>query len=198
MTAPVPLLKDVFLLIAAAVAAAPGAGDGDGNLQREARNKAVAARVFEEIFNQGKLETANEIYAPDFVNHGLHRDADLKADQGAVREEKHAFPDLQMTVLSMVAEGDLVTVLWVFRGTHLAAGYGLPFPTGAKVELRGLTLWRIVDGKIREEWTAFDLLPSVLEVGQRLALVAIGTLSLAAALGWAIVSARRKRRAGAH
>ena len=40
----------------------------------EVRNKAIAKRVFEEIFNQGKFEVADEIYAPDFRNHGLHRD----------------------------------------------------------------------------------------------------------------------------
>ena len=41
-------------------------------------NKAVARRVFDEIFNQGKFQVADEIYAKDFVNHGLHRDANLQ------------------------------------------------------------------------------------------------------------------------
>ena len=127
-------------------------------VSQEARNKAVAGRVFEEIFNQGKFQVADEIYATDFVNHGLHRNIDLPEDQAAVHAEKKAFPDLKMTVTLMVAEGDLVTAVWVFRGTHTGAGYyGLP-PTGAKVELRGITVWRIVDGKIREEWTSFDQL----------------------------------------
>jgi len=36
----------------------------------EARNKAIATRVFEEIFNQGRFEVAAEIYSPDFQNHG--------------------------------------------------------------------------------------------------------------------------------
>ena len=45
-------------------------------------------RVFDEIFNQGKFQMADEIYAPDFQNHGLHRSVDLKADQDAVHAEK--------------------------------------------------------------------------------------------------------------
>ena len=122
----------------------------------EIRNKAIATRVFEEIFNQGKFQAADEIYAPDFRNHGLHRDFDLNADQDAVHAEKHAFPDLRMSVDMLVAEGDLVTALWIFRGTHTAGGYGGLPPTGARVEMRGITIWRIVDGKIRDEWTSFN------------------------------------------
>jgi hypothetical protein len=82
----------------------------DGTSQ-EARNEAVARRVFEEIFNQGKFQVAEEIYATDFVNHGLRRRIDLREDQEAVRAEKQAFPDLnyKMGVNLMVAEGDLVT-----------------------------------------------------------------------------------------
>jgi hypothetical protein len=48
------------------------------------RNKAVARRVFDEIFNQGRFEVADEIYAPDFVNHGLKRNFSLGEDQAAV------------------------------------------------------------------------------------------------------------------
>jgi hypothetical protein len=73
-----------------------------------------------------------------------------------VHAEKKAFPDLKMTVDMMVAEGDFVSVMWTFRGTHTATGYGGLPPTGAKIAFRGITVWRIVDGKIRDEWTAFN------------------------------------------
>jgi steroid delta-isomerase-like uncharacterized protein len=130
----------------------------------EARNKAIATRVFEEIFNQGRFEVANEIYSPDFQNHGLHRAVDLKTDQDAVHAEKQAFPDLQLQVERLIAEGDWVTALWTFRGTHTAGGYaGLP-ATGTPIEMRGITIWRIVDGKIRDEWSSFDELGAYSQV----------------------------------
>ena len=73
-------MRKLLVLLALCVSAvAVSAGPVQG------RNKALARRVFEEIFNQGKYDVANEIYAPNFVNHGLHRDADLKQDQDAVR-----------------------------------------------------------------------------------------------------------------
>ena len=156
---------------------------------QEARNKAVAARVFEEIFNQGKFQVADEIYAKDFVNHGLHRNFDLHEDQAAVHAEKKAFPDLKMTVILMAAEGDLVTVIWVLRGTHTGAGYdGLP-PTGVKLELRGITVWRIVDGKIREEWTSFDQLQAARQFVTQLKWPLIGFLFAAVILAWVICRA---------
>ena len=137
--------------------------------------------MFEEIFNQGKFQVADEIYASDFVNHGLHKNFDLQADQAAVHAEKKAFPDLKITADLMVAEGDLVTVVWTFRGTNTAAGYGLP-PTGARIELRGITVWRIVDGKIREEWTSFDDMQAARQLVSQLKWQLLGLLVAAVIL----------------
>jgi steroid delta-isomerase-like uncharacterized protein len=142
---------------------------------QEAKNKAIAARVFEEIFNQAKFQVADEIYAPDFVNHGLHRDATLQEDQNAVHAEKKAFPDLKMTVSLMTAKDDLVTAVWTFRGTHTGSGLGLP-PTGARIELRGITVWRIVNGKISEEWTSFNELRPYIQIATQLRWPIIGFL----------------------
>jgi hypothetical protein len=85
---------------------------------QENRNGAVATRVFEEIFNQGRFDVANEIYAPEFRNHGLRRDIGLEEDQNAVHREKQAFPDLKMTIDLLLPKGEFVTVVWTFRGTH--------------------------------------------------------------------------------
>ena len=145
----------VFLtLIALLFAISPASAAPRPELEK---NKAVARRVFDEIFNQGKFEVADEIYAKDFVNHGVHRDVGLKEDQDAARGWKLAFPDGKMTVLKEIAEGDLVTVLYTGTGTNTGEGNGLP-ATGKKIEARGITIWRIVNGKITEEWSEFDRL----------------------------------------
>jgi steroid delta-isomerase-like uncharacterized protein len=161
---------------------------------QETRNKAVAGRVFEEIFNQGEFQVAGEIYAQDFVNHGLLRNYDLQEDQAAVHAEKKAFPDLKMSVILMAAEGDLVTAVWVFQGTHTGSGYdGLP-PTGVKLELRGITVWRIVDGRIREEWTEFDQLRAAQQFVTQLKWPLLGFLLAALILVWVVCRAILKLR----
>lgn len=145
-----------YLLSCALLIAQTAHGQPGPDQATEARNKAVAMRVFDEIFNQGKFSVADDVYAPDFRNHGLQRTVDLKADQDAVHAEKKAFPDLRMSVEDLLAEGDKVAVLWTMRGTHTGSGYaGLP-ATGTPVEVRGITIWRFQDGRIREEWTSWS------------------------------------------
>ncbi len=157
----------------------------------EAKNEAVARRVFDEIFNQGRFQVADEVYAKDFVNRGLHRNFTLAEDQAAVHEERKAFPDLRMTVDLMLAEGDLVTVVWTFRGTNSAAGYGLP-ATGAKVEVRGITVWRITDSLIREEWTSFDELVAARQIVGQMKWKLLGTLVLATITAWLLLRFGRR------
>ena len=132
------------------------------------RNREVALRVFEEIFNQRRPEVAAEIYSPSFRNHGMHNDASLEVDQSWARGELQAFPDLHMTVVKTVAENDLVTILWIFRGTHARNGYGGFPPTGASMEFRGTTIFRVVDGRIVEEWTTFDSCSAYLQAAHHL------------------------------
>ena len=150
-----------FVLIALVLA--PLAGCQSAQVLEE-KNKAVASRAFEEILSQGHFERAEELYARDFVNHGLHRDIGLKEDQDAAKGWRSAFPDARMEVQEVVAEGDRVAVLWVGRGTNTGTGNGLP-ATGKSAELRGITIWRIVDGRIKEEWSAYNELSLMQQLG---------------------------------
>ena len=128
------------------------------------QNKAIAKRAFEEILSQGHFELAEQLYAKDFVNHGIHRDASLAEDQAALKGWHQAFSNIVISPEKLIAEGDLVTIYWIARGTNTGAGNGLP-ATGKKAELAGITIWRIVDGKIKEEWSAFDQLSMMQQLG---------------------------------
>jgi len=128
------------------------------------QNKALAKRAFDELLSKGKFELAEQLYAKDFVNHGIHRDIRLDEDQAALKGWHQAFPDLAITPEKLIAEGDLVTIYWIARGTNTGAGNGLP-ATGKKAEQSGITIWRIVNGKIKEEWSAFDQLSLMQQLG---------------------------------
>lgn len=174
------------------------AGAARADVSTAERNKAVARRVFDEIFNQRRLQTAAEIYAPDFVNHGSRRSISLAEDQAAARSEITAFPDLKITVESMVAEGDYVTVLWTFRGTHTAWGYGGLPPTGTRVQIRGTTIWRVIDGRIHDEWTTFSDSGAYIDMFRRLQWILIAVLLAGLFLVWQSgrwFERRRMRRA---
>jgi steroid delta-isomerase-like uncharacterized protein len=128
------------------------------------QNKAIARRAFEEVLSHGRFELAEQLHAKDFVNHGVHRNASLEEDQAALKGWHQAFSDIVISPEKLIAEGDLVTIYWIARGTNTGAGNGLP-ATGKKAELAGITIWRIVDGKIKEEWSAFDQLSMMQQLG---------------------------------
>jgi steroid delta-isomerase-like uncharacterized protein len=128
------------------------------------QNKAIARRAFEEILSAGRFELSEQLYAKDFVNHGIHRDASLEEDQAALKGWHQTFSDIAIAPEKLIAEGDLVTIYWIARGTNTGTGNGLP-ATGKKVELAGITIWRIADGKIKEEWSAFDQLSMMRQLG---------------------------------
>jgi ketosteroid isomerase-like protein len=107
------------------------------------RNKAVARRAFSEILEKGRYELVDELYAPDFRNGRFT----LAEDMEALRKIHEALPaDRTMRPELVIAEGDYVTVLW--RGGATVRG--------RPMSLSGITIWRIQDGKIREEWSEFD------------------------------------------
>ena len=128
------------------------------------QNKAIARRAFEEILSKGRFELAEQLYAKDFVNHGIHRNASLEEDQAALKGWHQAFPDVSIVPEKLIAEDDLVTIFWIASGTNTGTGNGLP-ATGKRAELAGITIWRIVDGKIKEEWSAFDQLSMMQQLG---------------------------------
>ena len=128
------------------------------------QNKEIARRAFEELLSKGHYELAEQLYAKDFINHGVQRNIDLEEDQAWLKGWHQAFPDGVIIAEKLIAEDDLVAVYWTAHGTNTGTGNGLP-ATGKKVKLAGVTIWRIVDGKIKEEWGAFDQLSLMKQLG---------------------------------
>ena len=80
-----------------------------------------------------------------------------------MRGWRQVFPDLKMTVLQEIAEGELVAVLWTFAGTN-TGGNGI-LAIGKKVEARGITMWWILHGRITEKWSDWDQLGPMQQLG---------------------------------
>jgi steroid delta-isomerase-like uncharacterized protein len=121
-------------------------------------NKQVVLRFYEELWNRGNLDAADELVAPDYVRHDL-RPGDAPpgpAGQKAVAEKFWAaFPDVSLEVEALVAEGDLVVARWTMFGTHTGA-WGDSAPTGRSVRFSGVNFFRIADHKIAEIWNVRD------------------------------------------
>ena len=131
-------------------------------------NKALARREVEEIFTQGKLDVADEIYASDFVDYDLVLPQTMNGPEEMkeyVAMYRSAFPDLRVTLEDQVAEGDKVVNRWTAQGTHQGEYMGVA-PTGKEVEFAGMHISRInEEGKIAENWEVYDLMGLMRQIG---------------------------------
>ena len=135
-----------------------------GSRNKTERNKAQVRKVFEEGLTQGRWDVFEEVHRKDFIAHAGKRNATLAEDLNSAKGWRQAFPDLVMTVDQMVAEGDLVAVRFSGRGTNTGSGNGLP-ATGNYADGSGITIFRIMDGQIAEEWTVSDELGLLRQLG---------------------------------
>lgn len=127
-------------------------------------NKAVARQLFEVALNQDNWDVYNKIHTADFVAHAGTRSESLEGDLKSAKGWRQAFPDGRYTIEQVVAEGDFVVVRFTGRGTNTGAGNGLP-ATGKPIELTGVTIFRFTGGKIAEEWTEYDRMSLMRQLG---------------------------------
>ena len=129
-----------------------------------AEDKVTASRVLLEKMGQGKFEISDEIYGAGFVAHGFGRDYSLDEDNASGRALRAAFPDLKVAVERTVAEDDLVAVHWSSSGTNSVKTESFP-GNGKTVAIDGMTFFRFKDGRIVEEWTTYDNLSLMQQLG---------------------------------
>ena len=128
-------------------------------------NKLLADQVWEEVWHQGDLERIEELFAPDFVRHDPGREIHgPEENRRFIKSFRAAFPDAHFTVLDQIAEGNKVAVRYRFQGTHLGDFQGMP-PTRKHVTYSGILIYRVANGKIAEQWTEFDLLGFLKQLG---------------------------------
>lgn len=132
--------------------------------------KALMRRWFEEVWNKGRAEAIDEMFAEDGVAYGLADEtgAPLRGAAGFkpfFQSFRNAFPDIEIVVEDAIAEGDKVAARCTVRATH--AGDGLGFAaTQRPVEFTGIALVRVRDGKIVEAWNNFDFMGLFQQVGK--------------------------------
>lgn len=133
-----------------------------------ARNIAIAQRVIEEGWNQNNLAVIDECYSTDAVMHDPNSAPDERqGNEGrkrAIARYKTAFPDLHFTMSDFVASGERVYFHWTATATHQGELNGIP-PTGKKVTVTGTASDRIVNGKVVEDWSHWDALGMLQQLG---------------------------------
>jgi predicted ester cyclase len=136
-------------------------------------NKALVRRYFEDLFNGQNLAVCEEIIATDYLEHAVApfgvsepgRVPGPAATRATVEWLLAQFPDLQMMIEAIVAEGDTVAVRVLSEGTHLGKLNGVMPPTGKRFAAHQSHWFRIADSKLVEHWATRDDLPVMLQLG---------------------------------
>lgn len=130
-------------------------------------NKFVIRRSFEELWNEGNLSLADEFFAPNYAHHDP---STPDFGRGPESEKKRAtlyrtaFPDLQLMIEDLIAEGQTVMVRWSCQGTHKGDLTGIA-PTGKRFNISGVSVARFTGGKMVEGWVNWDALGLMQQLG---------------------------------
>ena len=129
---------------------------------------AVVRTWFEELWNQGKEETMDRLFAGNGLAHGLSGPDGLPlrgpdAYRPFFRQFRAAFPNIHIDVVRTVTEGDLIAAHCHVTGTH--SGPFIAAPTGKAIDFWGMTIARVQNGQIVEAWNNFDFLHLYQQLG---------------------------------
>ena len=123
------------------------------------QNKVIMRRMIEEIWNQGNLATADELFAPEHFSPSA---PDLPPGAAGtkilVKMFRDAMPDYQMTIDLIVADENQVAARFTQSGTHTATNFFGMEPIGRKATWTEIGVLKINNGKIVESWYEVDLL----------------------------------------
>ncbi|GAA0472622.1 ester cyclase [Streptomyces stramineus] len=126
----------------------------------EQLHKAAARRFFEEIAPGGDLRLVDELFAADYRDHDISKEAEATVGSEVIKADvagwRKAF-DFGFTLQSQLAEGDQVATRWTWRAVHHGDFMGIA-PTGREVVMTGVTIFRFHAGRIQEGWWFYDLM----------------------------------------
>ena len=134
----------------------------------EERNKSIVQRYWEGKWNERRPEILDELQTPDVIYHGTSDTINgVEEYKQAYNHYRSALHDTRVEILGLIAEGDLVMSRVVLHATQKGELGGIP-PTGNEIQVSAFTVFRLVDGKITEEWEVLDQLGMMMQLGMEL------------------------------
>ncbi len=129
-------------------------------------NKAIVLAFMERVVGGAHYEEIPSFISESYADHNAPADAPKgwAGMEGHLRALRSTFPDFQIQVHEMVAEGNWVACRVTAEGTHLGAWQGIK-PTGKRIYLRGINFDRLANGRIVEHWGEADTMGMLMQMG---------------------------------
>lgn len=122
-------------------------------------NEQIVRDFFEEVWNDGQLDRIGEYCSADYAVYFLGATEPARGTDMVllgVQAWHTGFEDWEETVEDLFSDGDRVVVRWRASGTHTGDFAGVA-PTGRHMELAGIDILRLVDGRIADHWSQCDI-----------------------------------------
>ena len=125
----------------------------------ESRNVDAVRLIFSEVWSKGNVDLVDELYATDVIGHfpGGETFSGREGFRSHVIAHRRSFPDWTEEIDDLVVEGNRVVARFTSRGTNLGRFLDRP-PTGNRVEISEVAIFRVNDAKIEEQWVYPDML----------------------------------------
>ena len=133
------------------------------------QNKALARRFYEETFNKKNFNAIDDICEAGIIDHSAipGQAAGVKGLKDTFSMYLKAFPDTQVKVEQLIAEGDVVVARISGSGTHRGEIFGTP-ATGKQLRFHGIDIIRVRNGKVAEVWHQGDEMVGLMQIGIRM------------------------------
>ena len=132
------------------------------------QNIQLMERWFQEVWNEGRIETVYELMSPDAIARGQRgAEAEIhgpKEFEQFVHEIRGAFSDMQVKVEDIFGAGDKVVLRWSATMTHTGEAFGHP-ASGSTVRSRGITIATFKEGQVVDGWDSWDQLGMLEQIG---------------------------------
>jgi steroid delta-isomerase-like uncharacterized protein len=122
-------------------------------------------RAWADAVNRRDVDAALGLYTDDYTDHTAGHDGSGVAElEGALTGMLAAFPDLVYTSEDIIVEGDKVVERFSSVGTHRGELMGAA-PSGRRITITGINIFRMADGKIAERWAQIDDIGMLQQLG---------------------------------
>lgn len=127
-------------------------------MDERALHKQTIRDLVQTIWNEHNLSRLSTYHQQDFVNHTVPFGMDSGMDGLATSMELffNAFSDIRLEIHDQIAENDKVASFVIFHGRHTGSFMNVA-PSHRTVQMTGIRIDRIRDGKVAEHWASFDL-----------------------------------------
>lgn len=162
----VKLLLLAFVILSfAACNNTPTATTPAASTDSVAANIKMYSHTWDEIVNNGKLELFNDSnFTTNVVMHTHPDIVGIDSARAYYANYLTGFSDIKFTIIDVFGMGNKLVKHWNFKGTHTGTFFGIP-ATGKKVDIEGVTLVRMENGKIAEEQDFMDNLEFMQQLG---------------------------------